>query len=229
MHAITEGVWRVEGPDFRLPGGAYLPTSATVLRLADRTLLVYSPVDFTDDQAAAIAAAGEVAHVVAPNLFHHVFLSRAKQRWPRATLHAPPGLAAKVPDLGAHRSLADAPDPAWADLELEVIAGAPKIDEAVLFHRPSGTLVCADLFFHVTQPRNLRTRMILGMMGTGGRRFAQSRLWNRLIKDRPAAGRSAERILAWPVRHVTVAHGEPIELPAPADLAAAMTRFPAAS
>ena len=67
----------------------------------------------------------------------------------------------------------------------------PKLTEAVLFHRASGTLVVADLLFHVTAPANLRTKLVMAMMGAGGRQLAQSRLWGFLVKDRAAASRRA--------------------------------------
>src|SRR5438128_26318 len=99
MRTIGDGIWSVRGADFRLPGGARIPLSASILRLAGRSLLLYAPIAFDARSAAAIDAAGTVAHIVAPNLFHHVFIVDALARWPQATFHAPPALAGKRPDL----------------------------------------------------------------------------------------------------------------------------------
>jgi len=215
MKPIVTDVWHVSAPAMRMPGGARMPLASTVLRLADRSLLVYSPVAFTDEQAAAIEGEGEVAHVVAPNLFHHLHVRVALERWPRATLHGAPGLATKRSNLTFHRELSSAA-PIDDTVDVEVIGGAPKINETVLFHRPSGTLVCADFLFNVTVPPNLRTRAVLAMMGTGGRRLAQSRLWKLLVRDRGATRASIERILGWPIETVVPAHGEPVSLTAAA-------------
>lgn len=222
MNPIAADVWHVAAPAMRMAGGARMPLASTVLRLSDRSLLVYSPVAFTDEQAAAIDAQGEVAHVVAPNLFHHLHVRAALERWPRATLHGAPGLATKRANLTFHRELASAAT-IGDSVDVEVIGGAPKINETVLFHRPSGTLVCADFLFNVTAPANLRSRVLLSVMGTGGRRLAQSRLWKLLVRERSATRASIERILDWPIVTVAPAHGEPVSM-TPAALAPRLAR-----
>lgn len=227
MDPIAADVWQVSGPELRMPGGFMLPASSTVIRLPDRSLLVYSPIAFDDAAAAAIDAVGEVAHLVAPSRLHHLYAVAAKARWPRATVHAAPGVAEKQPALAVDRELADerAADPAWGDaVALELVGGAPKVNEVVLFHRPSGTLACADLLFHVTRPANLRTRFVLALVGIGGRRLGQSLEWRRLRKDRVAARASAARILEWPIARVAPCHGDPIEIDA-AGVAKHLTRL----
>jgi hypothetical protein len=218
MQPIAENVWQVEGPDLRMPGGVWMPSRCTVFRLPDRSLVMYSPVAFGEDDAAAIAQLGEVAHIVAPSKWHHLAVGAAAARWPRATVHGAPGLRDKRPDLHIDRELGASFAPV---LDVEVVAGVPKLNEGVLFHRPSGTLACADLVFHITRPANLRTRLVLAMMGVGGGRLAQSRAWRFLRRDRAAARGSIERILAWPIARIAPCHGEPIEI----DAAALATRF----
>jgi hypothetical protein len=222
MQSIAPDVWQVPGPSIRIPGGGRLPTCSTVIRLADRSLLVYSPVDLDDASAAAIAALGEVAHLVAPSLLHHLFAEAAARRWPKAMVHAAPGVQRKQPGLRIDREL---PGDGWGpSVEAELVGGTPKLNEVVLFHRPSGTLVCADLFFHVTHPENLRTRLVLALAGTGGGRLAQSREWSFMCKDRTAARASVDRILGWPIARVAVCHGSTMEIDA-AGLAPRMTRL----
>lgn len=107
------------------------------------------------------------------------------------------------------------PDAAWGDaVDVAVIAGAPMMNEAVLFHRPSGTLTCADFVFHITEPANVMTKLILAMMGVGGRRLAQSRAWKLAVRDRAAARASIDRVLAWPIQRIAPVHGEAIEIEA---------------
>ena len=209
---IAPDVWQVRVAPLNLPGGLRMPLASSLFRLPDRSLLLYSPVPLDDVMAAAIAVEGEVAHIVAPSLLHHLYAKAAHERFARATLHGTPGLAAKRADLKIDRELG-APDPAWNDvLEVAVIGGTPSMNEAVLFHRPSGTLACADFVFNITQPANVMTKLILGMMGVGGRRLAQSRVWKVVVKDRTAARTSIDRVLAWPIQRVTPVHGEAIEI-----------------
>lgn len=233
MRQIGEDIWHVPGRPLRMPGGVVLPVASTVIRLPGGALLVYSPIAPDPETAAAIESLGEVAHLVVPSRLHHLYAAAAATRWPGARIHAAPGVRAKQPGLRIDRELGGelggGPggdlDPAWRGvLELEQVGGVPRINEHVMFHRPSGTLVCADLVFHVTRPANLRTRAVLAVMGVGGGRVAQSRAWRLLRRDRAAARASLARILAWPIAQVAPCHGEPCPID-PAGLTTRMTRL----
>lgn len=221
---IAADVWHVPAPSLRLPGGARMPIASTLVRLPDRSLLLYSPVPLDEARAAAIAQVGEVAHIVAPNLWHHLYAKAAAERYPRATLHAAPGLAQKRSELKIDRELTE-PDSAWGDaLDALVIAGAPKLNEVVLLHRPTGTLVCADLVFNLPAPETFMSRVLFAMTGVGGSRLAQSRAWKLAVRDRAAARASVERLLSWDVRRLSPVHGTPVDLDA-AGLASVMTKI----
>jgi hypothetical protein len=207
---IATDVWQVEGKPMRMAGGVHMPLNMTVLRLADRSLLLYSPVKLDDEQAAAINAVGQVAHIVAPNLFHHLYVKAAHERWPNATIHAAPGLKEKRSDLAIKHDLGVAPIDSAIDVE--VVGGAPKINEAIVFHKPSGAMLVADFMFNVSAPANLRTRFALSMMGVGGRELKQSRLWSFLTKDKTAARTSIDRMLTWPISTIVPVHGESVSI-----------------
>ena len=194
MKPLVDGVWQIEGPSLNMIAGVMIPSRTTVLRLANGSLLVYSPI-------AAMEVAGDVAHIVAPNHLHHLFVAAARTRWPTAIYH-------------------ERTCPADDAIESAHVDGVPKIDETVVFHRPSRTLVCADFVFNMTA-ENLRTRLAFALTGVGGKRVAQSREWRWSCKDRAAARASVERILAWPIERVAFCHGEPVAIDAAA-LAAVM-------
>jgi hypothetical protein len=194
MKALADGIWQIEGPSLNMIAGVMIPSRSTVLRLASGALLVYSPV-------AEMDVDGEVAHIVAPNRWHHLFVDTARTRWPRATVH----------ELAA---------PADEAIESTRIDGVPKFDETVVFHRPTGTLVVADFVFNMTA-ENLRTRFGFWLTGVGGKRVAQSREWKWACKDRAAARASVERVLAWPIERVAFCHGESVAIDS-AGLAALM-------
>ena len=83
----------------------------------------------------------------------------------------------------------------------QVIRGAPRLNEAVLFHRPSGTMSCADFVFNITKPPNIPTRILLAITGAGGPRApAEPRLALRREGSRRDArvGRSHPRVADLP-------------------------------
>ena len=198
-----------------------MPICSGLIRLADRTLLLYSPVKISDEDVGEINAEGEVGHIVAPNLFHHLYVKRAAEQWPKATVHGAPGLAKKRSDLKIDHELGHGSIDSTVDVE--VIGGAPRINESLVFHRPSGTVLCADFLFNVTNPANWRTRFALSMMGVGGRELKQSRLWKLLAKNRDAVRASIDRVLGWPIASILPAHGDPVAVTS-AELAPKLAR-----
>lgn len=193
----------------RLPGGLRLPTRMTALATRSGVVLV-SPIPIDDRIAASIAELGDVSAILAPNLLHHLYLARAKERYPAARVLAYRALAAKIPGVTIDHALDDGlPDDLREDLRGVPVDGAPSVSEMVLLHVPSRALVVTDLFFHVRQPKGLVTHLVLFLVGCHGR-FAQSRAWRFFVKDRAKARASAEAIAALPFDEVVVAHGDPV-------------------
>ncbi|KKA27586.1 hypothetical protein TD95_001440 [Thielaviopsis punctulata] len=80
----------------RLPIGG----RATVARLPNASLAVFSPIAYTGAVRAALAAfagspAPRVAYIVAPDIEHHLFLSAWKEAFPDAKVLGPAGLPEK--------------------------------------------------------------------------------------------------------------------------------------
>ena len=209
LNRIAEGVHEVTA-DLKLAPAFYLPVRSTVLALEKNELAVVSPVAMTDETAAQIDALGKVTHLVAPNLLHHLFLGPAIKRWPDARVHGAPGLAQKRTSLTFHEVLGEnsaALGPSIASVFLE---GAPQMNEVVLLHKPSRTLVVTDLIFNIREPHGALTAFFLRVMGTH-RRLAQSRLVRFAMKDRARVAASAKRIASMDFDRLVVAHGDVIE------------------
>lgn len=209
MTPIAPDVWHVPVDPLEYFGGFRIPLASTVLRLPSGKVLIYAPGKFDDEQLGAIDALGDVAYIVAPNLFHHLYVAKAAERWPNAKVFGAPGLAAKRKDLTFHGELPAALD---EHVDVEVIGGQAKLNEAVLFHRPTGTLLCADFLFNVTQPANRRSAFALKLAGVGGRKLGVSKmLWSPSKKEAEPMRRSIEKVMTWPIQHVAPAHGEPVD------------------
>jgi hypothetical protein len=219
---LSPGVWSHE-VTLPLPLGVRMPLRMTVLRLPSGKVLVHNPVKLDDQLAEAIERCGPVAELAAPNLFHHLFLEPAARRWPTAAVRGPQGLAAKKKGLAFAGEFGDvAPLSYEGVVETQPIHGAPGLNEVTFFHRPSGTLLVSDLVFNIREPDNGVTSLVLRMMGTRGR-LAASRWWRVGAKDKQGVARSLERVLAWDFTRVLMAHGDPLETDAHAEMKRALT------
>lgn len=204
---IADDLWGVEYDHFM--GPLHFRTRMTVVRLADG-LWLHSPVPIDDDLAQALEALGPVRWLVAPNGFHHSYLSDAARRWPDARVFVSPALRGKRPDLAEAADLAGPLPTEWGALQGLLVQGTPKFGEVVWLHRPSGSLIVTDLVTHVQQARTWLSRLFFRLEGIYGKP-AHSPLWKWMTKDQAAFGQSLAQILAWPIARVVVAHGPVIE------------------
>ena len=207
LEPLAPDLWSATST-IRFVAGVILPIRMVVVRLPDGSLVLVSPIPMDDALAAEVASLGPVRSLVGPNLLHHLSLGPARQRFPGATLLGAPGLAAKRSDLSFDGEIAGAP---WGDgLTAHLVAGAPRINEVVLHHAASGTLITVDLLFNIEKPANRWSALVLSLAGTRGR-LARSREWWFLVKDKAAFNQSLDHILALPFDRVTVAHGEVVK------------------
>jgi hypothetical protein len=207
MTELVPDVWTAQAPIGIV--GMPLTTTMTVVRLPDGSLLVHAPIEPTPPRRAAVQALGEVRHVYAPSCFHHLFAGGWAEAFPQARVHGPVGLAKKRKDLRIDRVHGD-PDPAFEAVFDEVPIRGFRLGETVLLHRPSRTLVVADLVHNIGRPPNLWTKVYAGSMGFYGR-IAISRMLRWVaFDDRRAARQSLDDILALPFDRIVVGHGAPI-------------------
>jgi hypothetical protein len=205
--SLAEDLWAAEHP-IRMPGGVQMQTRMTVVRLPGDKLWMHSPIPIDDTLAAALDKLGKVAYIVAPNLYHNLFVGPASARYPEARVYAPPGLKEKIPALRIDEVFSFAPPADWGDtFEQRSVAGAPSMREVVFLHRPSRTLIVSDLVFNIEKPEGLTTKVVLTMMGTRGK-LARSRMWSLITKDKAAWKASVREVLALDFDRLIMAHGE---------------------
>lgn len=205
---FAEGLWTRSAPVRFL--GMRLSATITVFRLANGSLLLHSPVAMTSARRAAVEALGPVGHLYSPNLYHHLRIGEWAAAFPSARLHAPWGLAKKRPDLRIDRTHGDLPEPAFAGIVDELRIDGFRLHESVLFHRPTRTLVVADLVHNIGRPQHVWTKAYTRTMGFYDR-VALSRMirWTAFT-DRAAARRSLDELLALPFERLVVGHGAPL-------------------
>lgn len=212
LQLFGEHIWIADGTQIEVIGFRY-PTRMVIVRLNDGSLFVWSPILYTEELGAEVAALGEVRHLVAPNSLHHLFLDAWRRAFPKGRLYAAPRLRSRRRDLVFDAELGDEPPPEWADdIDQVVVRGNMITTEVVFFHRRSGTVIFTDLIQQF-QPgwftgwRALAARMDLMVANEA----SVPRKFRAAFLDRRAARVAIRRILAWPSEKVLMAHGAPIE------------------
>jgi hypothetical protein len=221
---VAEGVWVGTAPVRIL--GTRLTSTMTVLRLGGGGLVIHSPIELTPECRAAVEMLGTVAHLYAPNLYHHVRIGEWSEAFPSARVHAPAGLEKKRPDLRIDRRHGDDADPAFAGVIDEVRVEGFRLGETVLFYRPSRTLVVADLVHNIGGDHRGWTRLYTRMMGFYDCVALSRALRSTAFSDRVAARRSLDELLALPSKRVIVGHGATVTDGAREALAAAYSWLP---
>lgn len=195
-------------------------------------MAVFSPVALTDDVKAKVASMGEVKYITALDIEHHIFLGPWHAAYPNAKVLGPEGL----PEKRKSQKNEDVPfsyvfDPkkpiesvdADFDREFEYEYVAAHMNKELVFcHKPTKTLIQADLIFNypsTEQFSKTRTPATSGILtklfgsltntnGNGQKRF----IWyGPGSKDRLGFGKSAARINSWDFDRIIPCHGDVIE------------------
>ena len=213
MKALGPGAWVQSHP--LVLAGADFGREVTVFRLEDGRLVIHSTASFAAEDVAAIGSVGTPAFLLDATNFHDTAVVPAQAAFPDLPYFAPNRfpLRKRLPEIG---TLEDAAREWGDELEMLELGGMPKIQEHVLFHPASRTLVVADLLFHLPDTMSRWTRGFL-RVASGIREYpGMSRLFRLAIKDRDAFRRSLDQILDWDFERVVVGHGVPIETDASA-------------
>ncbi|CAG8957723.1 hypothetical protein HYFRA_00000059 [Hymenoscyphus fraxineus] len=213
---------------------------ATIVRLQSGNLAVFSPVALTPALKTHIQSLGTtVSYMVALDFEHHMFLSSWFEAFPTAHIIGPEGLPEKRAEQNrTNKDVTILPfgtiftkkDKATIkiseefdrEFDYEYVETHPN-KEIVFNHRPSQTLIEADLIFNLPATEQysktpgkdatsgLATNIFTRLMNTRGSAVWQKRfLWYVMVKrgDREAFGRSMERIQGWEFRNIVPCHGD---------------------
>lgn len=217
LKPIAPDVWIVDGSALTLSFlgvSVSFPTRMTIVRLRDGGLWCHSPIALTGELRAQMEALGPVRHLVSPNLLHYVFIGEWQRAWPDALAWASPGVRERAAAHGSHvhfdADLASSAPADWAgEIEQELFAGGRFIHEVAFFHRPSRTLILADLIENFELDRAARRwRWLMraaGVADPDGKAPLEMRwtFWGH----RDLARASRDRLLTWQPDRIIIAHG----------------------
>jgi hypothetical protein len=207
LNRIDDDIWTAEGPTVSFFGVPY-PTRMVLVRLPEG-LWAWSPVALDDALKAEVDALGPVRWLVEPNKIHHLFLGPWLAAFPEARAYAPPGLAARKPEIPFAGELGDTPEPEWAEwIDQVVLRGSPVLEEVIFFHRPSASCIIGDLIQrHDPEAYEGWLRWLMEADDLVGEHGSTPREWRATFLRREPARAAAERARAWKPRRLLIAHG----------------------
>jgi len=210
LKPVCGDLWVVDSGPVR-PLGLSLPVRMTVVRLLEGDILVYSPTRLTAELSRELAALGTVRHLVAPSIGHWTFLEDWQQAYPEATTWAAPGLRhrpqVRRAQLRIDHDLHSNPPDVWAATLDQGLLSGGGFEEVYLYHRPSRTLLLADLVQNL-EPARLPplSRLMMNLVrSTAGETPLHVRLALKLGRD--VAAPALRKMLALKPERVVFAHG----------------------
>jgi hypothetical protein len=189
--------------------GPKLPLRSTMVTLKSGHKVLISPVKFDEYQLSELKKSPPQA-LVAPNLFHHLYIKNAASELNVATVFVAPGLEKKRPDIEWPVILGDKTWIYQDELPMMIVSGIPMLNECVFFHKETRTLIVTDLFFNLFGIEGGVKSLPFKILGTFNRP-AVSRLLHVITRNKKALKASLMEILKWDFDRLVMAHGQIIE------------------
>ena len=219
MHQVAENLWTLRFPQSLL--GTEIGRTVSVIRLQSGELVIHSTAPFSAADVSAIEAVGQPAWLIEATLFHDTFANAGREAFSDIPYLVPDGFPAIKGGTVSLRT----PPPDWSgELEVLPLEGMPKVREHVLLHRPTRTLIVADLVFNFGPSATPWTRYFFRWGGGICQFPGMSRLFRFSIRDRTAFAASVRQLMNLDFDRLIVGHGDVIESGAKDELAAALTR-----
>lgn len=216
LRKIDRNIWVAEQP-LRF-FGLSVGTRMTVISLKNDELAVISPIKIDNKIIEQFKEIGNVKHIIAPNLFHHLFLADFKNIYPQAQIYAVSGLKNKRPDISIDKILDNNEQYFSGKLEYFLfeglntflLSGALPLNEYVFFHCESKTLIVTDVAFYFDESFPFTTKLVSKIMG-GYKQLRPSFLEQLATQEKDKIRQSVQKILQWDFRRVIMAHGTIVE------------------
>ena len=207
--------------------GLPVGTRMTVIRLEDDSLLLISPIAIDSEIKQQLDSLGTVKYLIAPNLFHYLYLSQCQELYPQAKVYTPPGLNAKQPDLKIDKIFTQNDIQFGSELEYTLFAGfqvlivtqVKVVNEIVFYHPSTKTLIITDSAFNFDDSFPLVTQLAARIIDSY-QTLKPSWLEKVAIKDKELVKQSIAKILAWDFDRVIMGHGKIVEVDAKQQLTA---------
>jgi hypothetical protein len=195
--------------DLHMPVGDF-PRRMTVVRLADRRLVIYSAIALDDAEMQTIESFGDPTFLVVPSALHRMDAKIWKDRYPRLVTIAPPGARAKVEEVvHVDATSGDFGDP---NVRFVEVPGTKGHEAALVVQTAGGTnLIVNDLIANIADRRGLGGWILRRVGFTGPRPRIPKIVEKKLIKDKSAVRSQLVEWAALSPKRIIVSHGTTIE------------------
>lgn len=206
---VDDKIWTLDRPVWF--SGVRQRARTTVVRLDDSSLLLHSPAPPTDALAEQLRALGPVRWLVVPNCFHHLGTPAAAAHFPEAQVVGPASALNRNKALRLHVDIHDAQfGEQVPEFDVLPLLGVPFLDETVLYHRPTQTLLGADIVLCAGSKDHWTLRCAAHITGFYERVRVPPDV-RKKIPDKTAAARSIHAMLERPAQRLIVGHADVIE------------------
>lgn len=209
LQQLADNLWRVQGA---VPGMS-LKRTMTVVRRADGSLLLHSPIALDQAAQQQLEALGAISVVVVPNAGHRLDAPAYKARYPGLVTFCPRGGRSKIAEvLAVDGTYDDYVDD--GTVRFETLDGVGGSEGAMIVRSDDGvSVVLNDVVMNMDTKKDLLGYLFTTVLGSapGPRVSRLARLV--YVKDQPALRRHLERLAATPalqrliVSHEKVASG----------------------
>ncbi|MBV7296660.1 DUF4336 domain-containing protein [Enterovibrio paralichthyis] len=189
--------------------GVNIGQRMTVVRLADKSLLVHNPCDLNKPLMLSLEKLGKVSCVTTVNQYLHNTLSDWWLAYPEAYFYAAPGLDAKRTDIGFDGLLNSATSSRWeGQLFHTVIRGNVENEEVVMCDPVSRTLLMGESLMRLSEGSSMRR--LMGKVRGCDTQATVPLSYQFSTQELKLLRWSLQEILTWPFDHILPIHGDPI-------------------
>jgi hypothetical protein len=221
--AHAPNLWSVEHQLGWQVGLVQIPVRMTVIRLRDGQLILHSPIPLSAALRTELDALGTVSFIVVPRA-HGRFAENASRAYPEARLLPAPSPSRRRRALPFRDPLVDLTPTAWSGQVESLLLDGFRLQEVLLFHRPSRTLILTDLCFNIHHSSSPVARLFF-RANKMWQHFGPSRVIRRVaISNHYQFQESLERAYRWDFERILPGHGEVIEQASPEDIRSAWPR-----
>ena len=192
LEQLADNLWRVEGA---LPGMS-LRRTMTVVRRADGSLLLHSPIALDEARRRELEALGPVAVLVVPNAAHRLDAPAYKARYPGVVTFCPRGGRSKIAEVltvdGSYDDYADD-----GTLRFEHLDGVDAGEGAMIVRSTDGTtVVLNDVVMNMDTKKDILGYLFTTVLGSAPGPRVSRLVRLAYVKDQPALRRHLERLAA---------------------------------